>query len=167
MKCHFLLNLLITVLFLATVAFCIWASWVVYLLGMLYIGGEYFILLGGTLFWLNKRKEEHFEETGTLRNIIGVTARTLFACGVGVMWVLSTMETTYGSYVVFRYWVQDDHFLASVIIRFLYFSMLIQAIHELVMYERLMGILVVRYPFLCRIIKNAVLYVKRSAINVQ
>jgi len=119
-----------------------------YCVFMMYIGAEYMTLAGGYLFWLNRRKEDYYEETSVLYSIVITDTRLILMCSVIDMYNLLVIQPELC--VNFS----NSVFISVLIDRLLLSALVIHAIHAILMYERLSGVEFGLYMPLCKAIKK-------------
>ena len=126
-----------------------------YLLFLLYLLSEYYILLGGVFAWLNTLKDlGGLEETRTLRNLIAVDARLVLVFSILGGWILliHLCDQSVGNPDCWYYSINSG----ATYIRLLLTGFIIHSIHTLLMYERVVGIKFIKYPPLCHIVKKCI-----------
>ena len=125
-----------------------------------YLCIEYIFLLGGFLLWLNTKKERKFEETTVLRNILGVDGRICVTlCALYNLYTFIYCEHSFPGSITITTSLNEEVVSVWLLKLFAVFSV-IQAIHNMLINERLIGISFVYYPPFCRFIKTSVRYIK-------
>ena len=146
-------------IFLATVVLIIFGGAAVvqlpvFILGLVYLVSEYYILLGGLFSWLGDLTDsDGFEETGVVYNLLAVDARLVLIFTILGIMVLVTGECAENTTVA----ILTN---CATCLRLLLLGFIIHAIHTVVIYERVVGVRFIKYPPFCLLVKKIIVRLK-------
>lgn len=134
-------------------------SWI-YTGVILYLLLEFQTLAGGLIYWLQRRKEEHYEETTVLFNIVVTDTRLIFVCALMEIYNILIVQPYYPTQFTLN--MSNPETIQFNISRILLAALIVHGIHSILMYERLSGMEMCKCMPLAGTVKRFMSYLKRE-----